>query len=251
MQNCTNQNNQYITRMTRIKKLLLVIMGCFMLQTLQAQTVDEVIAKYVDALGGEKKVKALKSIKIIGILRKEGFALQITTTVLHTVGTRTDIVVPDVGAGYQIVTPTKGWSFTPFNGQTKPQELTAAQVASGQIGIDLQGALYNYKQKGHQAELMGKEMVDSIECYKIKLTYKTGKEIYYYIDTQHYYRIKLMSIEMVNDKPTEVATIYSDFRRTPEGYLLPYTQSNVNGTMTVSLVSINKPIDKALFTVKQ
>jgi hypothetical protein len=215
--------------------------------TLHAQTVDEVIDKYINALGGKQKLKALRSIKITGEMRNQGIAMGITSTVIHGVGIRTDIAVPDVGNGFRIITPTKGWSFMSFTGPKKPQALTAEEVNAGQPGIDLQGALFNYKQKGNSVELVGKEMVDSLNCYKIKITFKSGIIMHYFIDDQQFRRVKLSTTEMVNGVPIEAATLYSDFRRTPAGYLLPYEQSSKNGKLRVSLVTINPPVKPGIF----
>jgi hypothetical protein len=220
------------------------------LGTLHAQTVDEVIDKYITSLGGQAKLKALRSLSITGVLRIQGFDMGIKSTILNKVGIRTDITVPDAGTGYQIITPTKGWTFMPFSGQVKPQALTADQVSAAQANLDLQGPLLNYKQKGHKAELLGTEMVDSLTCYKIKLTYKTGNIAYYFIDDQSYYRVKMVTTETVNGMLMEKATTYSDFRRTPAGYLIPYKQTNSNGTMEVSMVTVNPPVKPGIFVVK-
>jgi hypothetical protein len=218
--------------------------------SLHAQTVDEVIDKYINALGGKQKLKALRSIKIVGELRNQGIAMGMTTTILNGVGIRTDITVPEVGNGYQIITPTKGWSFMSFSGPPNPQPLSAEQVSAGQPGIDLQGALFNYKQKGNQVQLEGKEMVDSLNCYKIKITYESGRVMYCFIDDQQFRRVKLLTNETVNGVPTELVTLYSDFRRTPEGYLFPFAQFSKNGTVQVDSVTINPAIKTSIFQPK-
>lgn len=218
--------------------------------SLHAQNVDEVIDKYINALGGKQKLKALRSIKIVGELHNQGVVMGATTTILNGVGIRTDITVPDMGNGFQIITPTKGWSFMSFSGPKNPQALSAEQVSAGQPGIDLQGALFNYKQKGNQVELVGKEMVDSLNCYKIKITYKSGRVMYYFIDDQQFHRVKLLTTETVNGVATELVTLYSDFRRMPEGYLFPFAQSSKNGTMQVNVVTINPTIKTSIFQPK-
>jgi hypothetical protein len=220
------------------------------LVSLHAQTVDEVIDKYINALGGKQKLKALRSIKIVGELHNQGMVMGITTSIINGVGLRTDITVPDLGSGFQILTPTKGWSLMSFSGPAKPQPLSAEQVTAGQPSIDLQGALLNYKQKGNQVELAGKEMVDSLNCYKLKITFKSGDIKYYFIDDQQFRRVKLLATEIVNGVPTELETLYSDFRRTPQGYLFPYVQTNKKGTMHVKLVTINPAIKTSIFQPK-
>lgn len=220
------------------------------LSSLHAQTVDEVIDKYINALGGKQKLKALRSIKIVGELHNQGMVMGMTTSIINGLGIRTDITVPEVGNGFQIITPTKGWSFMSFSGPPKPQPLSAEQVSAGQPGIDLQGAFFNYKQKGNRVELVGKEMVDSLNCYKLKITFKSGDVKYYFIDDQQFRRVKLLATEMVNGVPTELETLYSDFRRMPQGYLFPYAQTSKKGTMLVKLVAINPAIKTSIFQPK-
>lgn len=214
---------------------------------LHAQTVDEVIDKYINALGGKQKLKALRSIKIEGSLSNQGTSLGLVTSIINGVGIRIEISVPNVGNGYQIITPTKGWSFMSFDGSPKPRELSAAELSASQAGIDLQGALFNYKQKGSKVELVGKEMVDSLNCFKLKITFKSGDIKYYFIDDQQYQRVKLLATEMVNGVPTESVTVYSDFKRTPEGYLFPYTQVSRTGTLQIKQVTINPAIKATIF----
>jgi hypothetical protein len=234
--------------MNRFYKTLAITWALVLaLGTLQAQTVDEVIDKYINALGGKQKLKTLRSIKIVGEMQNQGITMGITTSILKGVGIRSDITVPDMGSGFIIATPTKGWSFMSFTGPQKPQTLSAEQISNAQPSIDLQGAFYNYKQKGIQVELVGKEMVDSLHCYKIKITFKSGKVMHYFIDDQQYRRVRLLTTETENGVPTEIATTYSDFRPTPEGYWFPYVQTSKNGTLQVSFVAINPPLKPSIF----
>src|SRR5450631_162770 len=153
--------------MKQIKKTLLALLLLVTVHAVKAQTVDEVIDKYKAALGGKEKMMALNSIKMEGSLTVQGFDIGITVTVLNGKGSRTDISVPGQSDGYRIVTPTKGWNFLPFQGQTAPEETPDDQLKVGQANLDLQSPLLNYAAKGHKAELLGKEKVGATDCYKI------------------------------------------------------------------------------------
>lgn len=225
----------------------LFLLSLVLVQFAQAQTVDEVIDNYLNALGGKEKMLALKTVKMDGSLNVQGFDVGITVTASHGVGSRTDISVPGMGEGYQIMTPTKGWSYMPFQGQTAPEEVSEDQVKSGQNALDLQSPFLNYKEKGNTVELMGKEKTEGVECYKIKLTNKFGKDAIVYIDTENYHRIKVTGKAVVNGEETDVETIYSDFRKTPDGYLFAYSQTTPRGTIVFTSVEINKPVDENIF----
>lgn len=233
--------------MKQMKKVFLALLLLVGVQAVKAQTVDEVVDKFIAAIGGKEKLMALNSLKLEGSLNVQGLDIGVTVTVLNGKGSRTDISVPGQSDGYRIVTPTKGWNFLPFQGQSSPEEAPEDQVKAGQSALDLQSPLLNYAAKGHKVELLGKEKVDAADCYKLKVTYKNGKMATLFIDATTYYRVKSISTVNINGEDTEVETTYTDFKKTPEGYVLPYSQTTPNGTIVYSTISINKPVDENIF----
>ncbi len=66
----------------------LIIFGFFILslvfvQFAQAQTVDDVVDKYIAAMGGKEKLLALNSVKMEGSMNVQGYDVSITTTRLQ------------------------------------------------------------------------------------------------------------------------------------------------------------------------
>jgi hypothetical protein len=235
--------------MNKLKTLALAAAAMITMQASQAQTADDVINKYVEAMGGTEKLMALKSVKMTGSLSAMGMDIGLTVTILHGVGFRNDISVPGMGEGYQIMTTTKGWSYMPFQGQASPEEVSEDKVKTGQAQLDLQSALVNYKEKGHQVELQGKETAEGVECYKLKVTQKSGKISTVFLDAKTYYRIKSITTANVNGEEQEVETVYSDFKKV-DGYVFPFSQSTPNGPIVYTSVEVNKPVDESIFVVK-
>jgi hypothetical protein len=233
--------------MKQIKKIWLALLLLVSINTVKAQTVDEIVDKFVAAVGGKEKLMALNSVKMDGNLTTQGFDVGIVVTVLNGKGSRTDISVPGMSEGYRITTPTKGWNFLPFQGMTAPEEAPEDQLKSQQSALDLQSPLLNYAAKGHKVELLGKEKVDAVDCYKLKITYKNGKMATLFIDATTYYRVKSVSTININGEDTEVQTTYTDFKKTPEGYVFPYSQTNQSGTINYTSIEINKPVDEKIF----
>jgi len=217
---------------------------------LSAQPVDEIVNKYIEALGGKEKLLSIKTIKMEGSLGVQGLEVGVTVTAVHMVGTRTDIAVPGMGEGFQIVNTTTGWNFMPFQGQASPQEITDAQHKASVNQLDVHGVLVNYSEKGHQVELLGKEMIEGAECYKLKVVNKEGKIYTLYIDTKTYYRVKSITNSPGAGGETETATTYSDFKKTPDGYVFPFTQSNARGTILFTSIEVNKPVNESIFKVE-
>ncbi len=235
--------------MNKLKTLALAITAMISLQAAQAQTADEVVNKHIEALGGKAKLQTLKTVKMTGSVTAQGMEIGLTITISHGVGSRNDISVPGMGESFQIMTPTKGWNMLAFQGQTSPEEVSEDQVMSGQAQLDLQGALLDYKEKGHTVELQGKETVDGAECFKLKITYKNGKSATSYIDAKTYYRVKSVSKRTINGEEMDIETTYSDFRKTPEGFVFPYSQVTPNGPLSFSSIEVNKPVDESIFKV--
>ena len=205
-----------------------------------AQTTDEVVKAYIDATGGAANIATIKTIKMSGALSVQGIDVAITITGSQGVGYRTDISVPGLGDGFQIYTPTKGWSYMPFQGQTSVEEMSAEQLKAGAGQVDIQGPLFNYKEKGNKVELLGKETIDGVECYKLKIEVAGGsKQTTLYLDTKTYYRVKYVN--------GDVEIFYSNYKKTADGLYYPFTMTTPNGTIEFSSVELNQPVDPTLF----
>lgn len=236
--------------MKLFKLSAVLLTAIFFGQFAEAQTVDEVITKYIDAMGGKEKIMSLKSVKMDGNLSVQGIDVGVNTTLVSGVGSRTDISVPGMGEGFQIMNTTKGWNFLPFQGQSSPEEVPAERVKASQSMLDLSGPLVNYKEKGNKVELLGKENVEGAEAYKLKVTDKDGKESTHFIDAKTGYKVKTISKAMTPQGETEVENTYSDFKKNADGYLFPYSLTNSRGTIVFTSIETNKPVDEKIFTAE-
>ncbi|HMI77607.1 MAG TPA: hypothetical protein VK484_02380 [Ferruginibacter sp.] len=229
----------------------LIIFGIFVIamilvQFAQAQTVDDVVDKYVAAMGGKEKLASLKTIKMEGSMSVQGTDLAITSTRSHMVGLRLDIEVMGM-ANYQVVNRTKGSAFWPIRGKTEPEEMEPDQFKSAQNQMDVQGALFNYREKGTTVELGGKETVDGVEAYNLKVTFKNGLSSNYYIDTKTSRLVKTASKMTVNGQETDVSNSYSDYKQNADGYWFAYSVTSIQGTVVYDKISTNIPVDESLF----
>lgn len=235
--------------MKKLQMGIFAVAAIMSIQLAKAQTADEIINKYVAALGGKEKLMTLKSVKKVGGLNVQGTDVSVTTTVLQGVGSRNDISVPGMGEGFQIVNATKGWDFMPFMGQASPEEISADKLKASQGLLDLQGVLFNYKEKGSQVELSGKENVEGAEAYKLKLTNKMGVVSTLFIDTKTNYLVRTITLSKTTNGDENVEVTYSDFKKNDEGYLFPFSQAIDRGTIVFSAIETNKPVDEKIFTV--
>ena len=219
------------------------------IQSVKAQTADEVIDKYVTALGGKEKILSLKSVKKVGSLNVQGMDVSVTVTRVQGVGSRNDISVPGMGEGFQVVNPIKGWDFMPFMGQASPEEVSVDKLKSSFSLLDIQGSLVNYKEKGSQVEMSGKEKVENTECYKLKLTDKQGVISTLFIDSKSNYLIKSIITAKSSNGDINTELSFGDFKKTDEGYIFPFSEVMEKGTIIFTSIETNKPVDEKIFTV--
>lgn len=229
----------------------LIAAAAFLLCSLSslAQTADEVISSHIEAMGGKEKLKSINTVRFEGTMNAMGQDVSITITKTHDVGQRVDISVMGM-TGYQINTPTAGWNFMPFAGQSAPEAITDEEVKARQSQLDLHGTFTDYKEKGVVVELQGKETVENEECHKLKATFKSGNSTTYFISTKTHYVVKSTSVRTMQGQEMEIATVYSNYKANPEGYIFAHTTSTPNGDINFEKIEVNKPVDPKLYTTE-
>jgi hypothetical protein len=214
--------------------------------SVNAQTAEEIVAKHIDAIGGAEAWKKVNSVKMEGTMQVQGAELAVTITVLNGKGARQDLSIMGM-TGYQIVTPTEGWNYMPFQGQTTPEAMTAEDLAEYQDDLDAQGNLIDYAAKGHTVELMGKDDVDGTECFKLKITKKGGKSETIFVDPKSYLILRSVELRKANGQEIEVATNYSNYEKLPEGIIVPKSMTLPFGELIISKITINGDVDETAF----
>ncbi|WP_123845526.1 LolA family protein [Chitinophaga lutea] len=214
----------------------------------QAQTVDEVVNKYVEALGGADKIKAVKAQQAEGTMTMQGLDIPLKVITIHKKGIRVEFDVMGT-SNITVMTPTAGWMLMPINQQTTPVDADAATVKEAAVDLDLTGELYDYKTKGNKAELVGKETLEGQELYKIKLTRTDGSATDYFLDAGTYHIAKKITIKKMEGQEVEVTELLSNYKKTPEGFVYAETveQLPIGMKMNFSKVQINPPVDEKIF----
>lgn len=227
-------------------KTFLIAACCFYATTSVAQTPEEIINKYVAAMGGAQKLSALKTVKMEGSMSTQGVEFPLTITKKHLSGMRLDMEIMGT-SNYQLANTTKGWVYMPVAQQAEPKEMDAEQHKSVQTQFDVQGSLLNYKEKGYTVEYMGSEKLDGKDAYKLKVV-KNGNNVFYFIDAASNFIVKTASKMNVTGQEMEIETKFSDFKQNADGYWFAYTNVTTQGTITFNKISVNIPVDDKIFT---
>ncbi len=213
-----------------------------------ALTADEVVTKYLDALGGNDAISKVKTMSVEGTMQVMGGDVPTTTITVDGVGTKQESEFN----GTKIIscyTDKGGWAVNPMAGIPDPTLMPDGQYSSGKAGIYVGGPLYNYAAKGSTIELASKDD----NSYTIKLTTKEKIKYTFVMDAKTNLVNTMTTEAQVQGQPVTVTTSYSDYRKTETGFMVPYGIGVDLGqfqlSITVKKVEINKTIDPAIFAM--
>lgn len=234
-----------------MKNLILIgtmILVLVAVQFTQAQTLsaDDIVNKHIAAMGGKEKLQALKSVRMLGTMSTQGVEVTLSITREHLKGARTDISVMGT-ENYQIVTPEKGWMFMPIMGQSSPEAMPDDQFKTSVNTLDVQGVFLDYKDKGSKVELVGKEKADNADVYNMKVTFKNGVVMNYYLDATTF-RINKTAFKVTRGgEEIDAGSTYSNYKQDANGYWFPFTAVNPQGETDFSTIETNVKVDENIF----
>jgi len=213
--------------------------------TTQAQTVDDIVSKHIEALGGKTVLNSIKSIYVESTVEFMGNEAPSITYILNGKGYKNELDFSGTKI-VQCVTDKGGWAINPMAGATTAQPIPADQLKNYQLQLHVGGPLMDYAAKGYKAELTGKDSAS----YKIRLTTPDGIDMTYFIDQKTYLINKAVSKISMGGQEIETTAVFSDYRFT-NGYSLAYSQQVILPQVTLNItnkkVEMNKDIDPAMF----
>ncbi len=240
--------------MKTISQLLLLVTVLFCSVSVYSQTVDEIISKHLDAVGGKEKLTGLTSVSMEGTIEVMGQSGTTKTTILNGKGSRSE---SEIG-GQQVVnvyTDKSGWQINQFAGMTDPQAMPDEQFKAGEDQIYIEPFL-DYAARGAKAELVGQEKLGTVDAHKIKYTNKDGAVTTYYIDPTSFQVIQVSAVSNNMGQQVEVKSTYSDFQKTDYGLVVPHSiDIDFGGQFTVTSklqkVDVNQTVDASIFEMKK
>ena len=235
-----------------MKKLISTIfIALLFLSGLHSQDLMEVLNSHFKTIGQERLSK-IKTTKSTGKSIAQGMELDFVIVASRPEKFRLEVDIQGAKM-IQAFDGEKGWLVAPWTGSLDPIEITGVQLKSIRQQADMDGMLYNYKEKGFETELVGKEDMEGTEVFKIKQTDKDGDIYYQYIDAENYVLLKTTSKIKMGESVVENETFYSNYKEV-DGMIMAFSfESKTNG-QTVSQINItntefNVDVDPAIFTM--
>ncbi|HEY2350378.1 MAG TPA: hypothetical protein VGH64_15275 [Puia sp.] len=233
--------------MNMVKTGLTFLMAVICFSFSKAQTADEIVNKYVDAIGGKEKLDQIKTVYVTNTTQAMGNEGPSTTQIIDGKAFRLDYEI-NGQKSTQVYTDKGGWQINPFMGATTAQPIPEEMYKQSKGQLYFTGPLYNYAAKGNKVELLGKDG----NSYKLKITNTDSVETMAYIDAESYHLTKITRQTNFMGQSMELTVSFSNFKKTDFGITIPYTtEINYGGqfsiTNNITKIEINKTIDPAVF----
>lgn len=236
-----------------MKHCLWIALAASLLPIASAQTVDEVIAKNIQARGGLEKLHAIKTLCITAKITEEDLRAKFVQVMKRDDKIRRDFSIQGM-TRIQAYDGHTAWRVNPFGGRKDPELISAEDSKSLVDAADIEGPLVDYRQKGHTAELLGHDSVEGTDCYKIKLTLKSGDVRLYYLDADSFIEIKYESQTKVRGAVQYSETLLGDYEQVGGVYFPFAIESGPLGSeertkFTVEKIELDVPVDDSLFSL--
>ena len=219
-----------------------------------AQTVDEIITKNAQARGGLEQLRSIKTLRMTARFSEGNFRAIYIQENKRGEKVREELVLQGMAQiqAYDGAAPT-AWQINPFGGRKDPELMSQDDTKALLLDAEPEGLLVDYKQKGHQAELIGHDSVEGTDCYKIKLTLKDGDIRYYYLDADSFLEIKIETQMKIRGAVQYHETMLGDYEQI-DGVYFPFSIQTVEtGTddwqrLAVEKIEVNVSLDDSLFS---
>lgn len=215
----------------------------------QTPSVDDIIAKYLAARGGAEKLRAVSTVTMTGRISGQPGEVAIQSWAKRPNMMRRESKLK----GQTLIVASDGqtvWAVNPAN--PTPRAVTGAQAeaAKSEAG-EFDPVLLDSKNKGHKIELVGKEEVDGIGTYHLRVTKPSGPPQDIYLNAETMLEAKMtMTIDQGPRKG--LASIdFSNFKAV-DGIMVPFKiRQSFDGQpvaeVTYDSIQFNAPVDDALF----
>jgi hypothetical protein len=238
--------------MKKFSFALIVLFGLLFLNLVKAQTVEDIIKKNIDAMGGKEKLQAVKSVQIESSLDMMGNEIHTTRYVVDGKAFKSEFEINGQKI-IQCVTDTGSWGINPMLGQTTPEPLPL-DIARVTRRIQMHVfPLLNYPSNGIKLKLEGRDSVNGVNAYKVRMTTPDSVNAVYYFDPSTYYVIKGTAYGKIGGQDVETTVLPSNYQKMDFGVFWPLTEQytttppGVAFTFTNKKIDINKEIDPKIF----
>jgi hypothetical protein len=238
--------------MKTFRLLSLVIPALICVSTISAQTAEEIIANYINAIGGKDQIGQITSLYMEGTMDVMGGQGTIKTTLLNGKGYKQEIDVMGTSV-VMCYTDTAGWQINPMTGNYGAENMPEDQYKAGRDNIFAGGPLaLDLSTNGYKIDLAGQENVGDVNAWKVNVLSPDSGATDYYFDPATWYVIKMVQKAEMMGQVMEIIITLADYQKPENGFAMPHSmETNYGGqfflTAKINKVEVNQPVDPAIF----
>jgi hypothetical protein len=216
-------------------------------------TVDDLVARNLQAKGGEAALAAIKSVRFEGRLLVNQGQLEVKyTEIKERPGkVRTEGLIQGMTL-IQAYNGTSGWKVYPIFGRKDPERMSTDESKSLVEEAEIGGPLENWKAQGKTVTYLGTEDVEGTAAHKLKVVRKNGDVSYVYLDPDYFLEIRIIDQRVEQGARVEVETDLGDYEKV-SGVYFPFSVETGNkGSTDKQKIIIDKgeaniPVDDSIF----
>jgi outer membrane lipoprotein-sorting protein len=220
-------------------------------------TVDQIIARHIEASGGTQAWREIHTMAWTGRIesgRVGSYEVPFLLMFKRPNATHFEIMAQNQKS-LRVFDGTKGWKLRP-NNQGKPewQNYTADEVSFARDAAGLDGPLFDSKEKGVSVVLHGTSTVEGHRAYRLDVTLPSGQMRTDWIDAESFLELKYdRSIQNASGQTGIVSVYYRNYKSI-QGLVLPLTieTGNIAGKvadkMMIDKVALNPTLPDNAFS---
>jgi hypothetical protein len=230
-----------------------VLLGC----NRHPLTVDDVIERNTRAMGGAAAIEAVQSIEVNLHIVDPGFEVDGIYRAARPGRMRIDVQAGGKNVFTEAFDGKNGWQ---SHDGSEPESASPKGAAALRHGVQLPGKLFGLhelRSRGYKVELTGREKVDGIDYYTLRLTLSDGYTTTLYVDPESWLITRRRDVRPlhvdVDPTPTTIEQRSSDFREV-SGVRFAFATTEIDlktgkqlESAKVSRIKVNPQFDESIF----
>ena len=218
-----------------------------------AQTVDDVVRRYLDARGGIVKLRTVQSLRLTGSMELPGVSAPFVLELKRPGKMRTEFTV-EGQKGIRAWDGRTAWEQLPLPGERpRPMSPEDAADARAQADVDF-SPLVDAAAKGYTVELVGRDRLPGGDTWKLVVRGSDGSPRTMHLDARTHLVVQTLDRRTVDGQEVEFVTEVTDYRSVG-GLTFPHRievgpkGSPERQRLVVRTVEVNPPLDDARFAM--
>jgi hypothetical protein len=185
-------------------------------------TADEIIARYVQRVGGAERLSAVLSVRRSGkFYGGGGFEAVVTNENRRPNKVREEFTFGGL-TGVTAFDGKAGWKIEPWGGKKDAEPLGEDETKGIVEDAEFDDPLFNYKERGNTAALIGTDQIEGTDVYKLQLTLASNGDVRtYYLDAESCVPIKYEVKRTVRGAERWFEVELGDYKEV-QGVLFPF-----------------------------